>query len=312
MLALVAAAAGVGLAVAVGSAGAAPSTTTTTLGSTTGTPSMNICAAGLNCTYVPFSSAGNPGLQVSLNGTVTSFSVNSGSATGAVELRVLRPAGNGQYTGAGTSPPQNLTGGPQTFTVSLPVKAGDVLALDNSTSALLFENAAATPALTAYFQPPPGLPDGTTGTPNNNRLLRLLLSATVVGTAPNNTTTSDGTTITTTRSGGTVTVVKTIRPKPVIGNPTQSSSAWTRSRGTTFAFGLGGPARVTLTFRPRLGRHIAVGRITFNAHAGTVRRTFKGRLGARTLKPGRYTVTITATNSSGTSKPVSLRFTVTG
>jgi hypothetical protein len=306
-----AAGAGVGLAVAVGSAGAAPSTTTTTLGSTTGTPSMNICVAGLNCTYATFNGPASPALEVPFDGTVTSFSVNSGSATGAVEVRVLRPAGNGRFTGAGTSPAETLAGGPQTFNVSLPVKAGDVLGLNNSTSALLFDSTSTTP-ITAYYQPPPGLPDGTTGFPNNYKVgQRLLLSATVAGTTPNATTTN-GTTITTTRSGGTVTVTKTIQPKPVIGNPTQSSSAWKRSKGTTFAFGLGTAAKVTMTFRPRVGRHIAVGKVTFNARAGTVRRTFKGRLGGRLLKPARYTVTITAANGAGVSKPVTLRFQITG
>ncbi|HUE26204.1 MAG TPA: hypothetical protein VMP89_05475 [Solirubrobacteraceae bacterium] len=132
LLSVVAASAGVALAVAVGSAGAdTRASTSTTLGSTTGTPSQNICVASINCTYVPFSSAADPELDVPFDGTVTSFSVNSGSATGAVELRVLRPAANGRFTGAGTSPAESLAGGAQTFTVSLPVKAGDVLALDN-------------------------------------------------------------------------------------------------------------------------------------------------------------------------------------
>src|SRR5437660_10980639 len=140
LVALVAAAAGGGLAIGVGSAGAnGAAPTTTTLGSTTGTPNQNICSAGFDCTYVPFASAANPGLEVPLNGSVTSFSVNSGSGgpPATVELRVLRPAGNGKFTGAGTSPMEPLSTGGNTYSVSLPVQAGDVLALDNSTSALL-------------------------------------------------------------------------------------------------------------------------------------------------------------------------------
>jgi hypothetical protein len=44
------------------------------------------------------------------------------------------------------------------------------------------------------------------------------------------------------------------------------------------------------------------------------RRTIRGagRLGGNRLKKGRYTLTITATNRAGTSKPVSLGFTITG
>jgi hypothetical protein len=315
LIALLATGAGVGLAVGVGSAGAdnaAP--TTTRLGSATGTPNMNKCAASINCTYVPFSSAANPTLAVPLDGSVTSFSVNSGSATGSVELRVLRPAGNGQYTGAGTSPAETLAGGPQTFTVSLPVQAGDVLALDNSTSALLFENVGSGPVFSAYYQPPPGLPDGTTGAPNNNALLHLLLSAVVTGTTP---TTS---TATTTGTNGTVTVTKTVTstktvtttPPPVIGNPTQAHTRWRLSQGTTFAFGLGAAAKVTFTFRQRVGRHtVQRGKLSMSGHPGTNRKRFSGRLGGRKLAKGRYTVTIAATNQAGT-RSVSLSFTITG
>jgi hypothetical protein len=315
--------------VIVGSAGADPRAgTTTTLGSTTGTPSQNICSAGVDCTYVPFSSAASPGLQVPFAGTVTSFAVNSGSATGTVQLRVLRPAGNGQFTGAGTSPAESLAGGPQTFTVSLPVNAGDVLALENSTSALVFDTSSAGPVFTAYYQPPPGLPDGTTGAPNNNRAgYRLLLSASV--TSSGSTTTTTGTT--TTGTSGTVTVTTTVTrtvtttapAPPVIGNLTQSRTAWrvggkpaSSSRagrppvGTTFAFGLSTTAQVTFAFRPRVGRSSL---LTFAGHPGTDRLMFQGRLpGGKTLKKGRYTVTATAANRAGSSKPATLSFAITG
>ena len=211
LLALAASAAGVALAVAVGSAGASSTAVvSTTLGSATGTPSQNVCSAGINCTYVPFSWAASPTLQVPVDGKVTSFAVNSGSATGSVQLRVLRPAANGQFTGAGTSPAESLAGGPQTFTVSLPVHAGDVLALDNSTSALLFDTSSANPVFSAYYELP-SLADGSTAAPNNNKPgYRLLLSAVVTGTTPTPTTTG-GTTVTTVVTGGTTTAS---RPSP--------------------------------------------------------------------------------------------------
>lgn len=307
LLAVVAAAAGTGLAVAVGSAGAdTKAGTTTTLGSTTGTPNQNICVAGITCTYIPFNGVANPGLQVPFDGTVTSFSVNSGSATGAVELRVLRPAGNGQFTGAGTSPAQTLAAGPNTFTASLPVKAGDVLALDNSTSALMFDDSSASP-ITAYYQP--GLADGSTAAPNNNKTgFRLLLSATVVSSG---TTTSGATT--TTGANGTVTVTTTAPARPVIGNPTQAHKTWRRSGGTTFAFGLSTTAKVLFVFRRHVGRRkLTRGTVAMNGHPGTDRLRFKGRVaGGKRLKPGNYTVTITATNKTGISKPVSLSFKIT-
>jgi hypothetical protein len=143
---------------------------------------------------------------------------------------------------------------------------------------------------------------------------RLLLSATVTGTSPNTTTTTNGTTVTTTRSGGTVTVTKTIRPKPVIGNPTQSSAAWNRSRGTTFAFGLSSSAKCQFVFRQRTGRRGVVrGRVSLSGHPGTDRLRFNGRMaGGKKLGPGRYTVTITATNNAGSSRSVTMSFQITG
>ena len=79
-----------------------------------------------------------------LDGTVTSFAVNSGSAGNMVELRVLQPAGGGQFTAIASGPTETLAGGPQSFSVSLPVKAGEVLALDNGDSALLFDTTTST------------------------------------------------------------------------------------------------------------------------------------------------------------------------
>ena len=312
LVAVAACVAGLTLAVVVGSAGAdSAAPVTTTLGSTTGTPSQNICVAGFDCTYVPFSSAANPTLEVPVDGSVTSFSVTSGSATGTVQLRVLRPAANGQFTGAGTSPAESLAGGPQTFSVSLPVQAGDVLALDNATSALLFDTSSANPVFTAYYQPassgPPGLPDGGTAAPNNNKMgYRLLLSAVVTGTTP--TTSTPTVTVTTT-----TTTTRTVLPPPIIGNPTQSRRRWSLRQGTTFAFGLGAPARVTFVFKQRVGRrNIQRGALSINGRAGTNRLRFNGRLNGKPLTRGRYTVTITASNQAGVSPPASLSFTITG
>jgi hypothetical protein len=147
-----------------------------TLGSTTGMPNANICVAGIRCTYLPIS---NPKLRVPFSGTVTSFRIRAGSSEGTVRLRVLRPAGGGKFTGAGTSGPKKLTGGVDSFKVSLKVKAGDLIGLDNKTSALVFDSSSATP-VTDYYELP-SLADGQTAAPNRNQAgIRLLLSATVV------------------------------------------------------------------------------------------------------------------------------------
>jgi hypothetical protein len=289
---LATAVAGVAAAVALGSAGGPASTAgaattaqTVTLGSTTGDPTANICFAMINCTYAPFSGVNAPALQVPFDGTVTSFSINSGSAGNTVELRVLRPVGGGRFTGAGTSRPQMLPGGPATFTVSLPVKAGDILGIDNSDSAIMFDTT--TPnAITAYYQP--ALADGATAAPNQTASGdRLLLSAVVVQT--------------TTTSGTTTTNPGTPTPIPATLRVTQTSAV----SGSVASFGL--------TCDGSAGQSCA------GTVVGTVRETKKGgtvvAVTARTTAangqkhkttPKRVTVTVArasyslATGSTGT------------
>lgn len=147
-----------------------------TLGSTAGTPSTNICVAGFRCTYLPIA---QPKLRVPFTGTVTRFRVKAGSSSGTVWLRVLRPASHGKFTGVATSHPKKLKLGVNTFQVSLRVKAGDLIGLDNGSSALMFDTSNAA-AVTDYFELP-RLRDGHTAAPNHAQAgARLLLSATVV------------------------------------------------------------------------------------------------------------------------------------
>jgi PASTA domain len=156
---------------------------TVTLGSTAGNPTVNICAPGIECTYLPFNNVYAPGLVVPYDGTITSFAVNSGSAAGSVRLRVLRPAEGGRFTGVGTSAPVTLTGGVQSATTSLPARSGDLIGIENDSSALLFDAGSAT-TFTAYYQLP-ALGDGASAAPNNIRYpSRLLLSAVLTYTPP--------------------------------------------------------------------------------------------------------------------------------
>jgi PASTA domain len=157
---------------------------TVTLGSTVASGSLtNLCSGGIECTYLPFNNVYSPGLVVPFDGTITSFSVNSGSATGAVKLRVIRPASGGRFTGAGTSAAAPLSTGVQTYTTSLPVRTGDLLGIDNDSSALIFDAGTLT-TFTAYYQLP-ALGDGASAAPNNNsKNHRLLLSAVLTYTPP--------------------------------------------------------------------------------------------------------------------------------
>src|SRR5262249_44393806 len=111
------------------------------------------------------------------------FSVNSGSSGGRVTLRVLR-GDSGTLLGVRSSARFALHLGLNTFKVLVPVAKGDILALDNNSSALIFAHAVGDPLdVTAYFQP--ALANGRTDQPShvvNDQ--RLLLSATVESTPP--------------------------------------------------------------------------------------------------------------------------------
>jgi PKD domain len=140
----------------------------------------------------------------------------------------------------------------------------------------------------------------------------------------------------------------TIGPRfPSITHARESHRVWREGRrlasisrrrrppvGTVFSFALNETAQVTLNFGQRLGgrrvkrrcvaptrgnrhgkrctRTLQRGMIAFHAHAGANRVSFDGRLSrAKRLKPGRYAVSISATDVAGRhSHPVTLRFKV--
>jgi hypothetical protein len=104
--------------------------------------------------------------------------------------------------------------------------------------------------------------------------------------------------------------------------------------GTTFSFALNELATVTLRFtqqtlgrtvhgecvapstknprKPRCARKIVAGTLTFTGRLGANKVRFAGRISESSkLKPGRYTLQITATNTQGKrSAPRSLTFTI--
>jgi hypothetical protein len=338
--------AGLVAAIGMGSAGAAIQTVT--LGSTTGTPSANTsCPSGTDCTYVPFSSVTTPETQVPFDGTVTTFSVNSGSAGGTVWLRVLRPAAGGRFTGAGTSQPEVLNTGANTFTTSLAVKAGDLLALDNDSSALIFDTSNPA-AITSYYMP--ALIDGQSLAPNENQSgIQLLFSATVQS-APSPTTTGPGTTAPGTTKLGTTgpgTGTGHPTPAPALSRVGESHRVWSEQTGaggsshpqaapvgTTFSFNLNERALLRFSFEQQLTGRQLKGRcvpqtplnrtrractraarprsLSLSGHAGRNRVPFRGHLSATSKLPaGRYKLSITAVNSAGQhSRSSRLAFTI--
>lgn len=111
---------------------------------------------------------------------------------------------------------------------------------------------------------------------------------------------------------------------PTLAHVSQSHKTWRESKklpkhatkkekktpvGTTFSFTLSENAKVTLTFTPKHKK--ASGTLTYNDKAGKRKLSFDGKLSNSTkLKPGSYTVTITATASGLASKPAKLSFTI--
>jgi hypothetical protein len=133
---------------------------------------------------------------------------------------------------------------------------------------------------------------------------------------------------------------------PTVQNVRQSATRWREGNrlprisraktptGTTFSFSLGEQATVTFSFaqsvsgrkvggkcvaqtdknrrKPACRRTATAGTLTFMGHSGTNKVAFQGRISpAKKLKPGSYTLVITATSPAGVrSAPKSLSFTI--
>jgi hypothetical protein len=138
------------------------------------------------------------------------------------------------------------------------------------------------------------------------------------------------------------TVVAPGHTSPVVRGVSQSHRIWReRGRGkhgppvdTTFSFILSAPARVRFVFTQRVAgrevhgtcvaqthrdrrgrpcrRTVTEGTLPLTAHSGENRLVFDGTVsGDKKLRPGRYTLMITATNSAGQhSVPMSVSFTI--
>jgi hypothetical protein len=65
-----------------------------------------------------------------------------------------------------------------------------------------------------------------------------------------------------------------------------------------------------LRHRPRCTRYAPVATLTREGHAGTNKIPFTGRIGAKTLRPGRYRAVFTATDAAGASAPRTITFTL--
>jgi hypothetical protein len=244
-----------------------------------------------------------------------------------VKLRVLRRAGSG-YTAVASSTTVTVTSDLNTFTTSVPVVAGDVVALDNASSGLYFTDSPAIALpLVQYFQP--AIADGTTAAPNNQRVnLELLMNADVTPSVPGapGTPPPAGTlpapalsklrlkprTFRAARSGATVAA----RKRPPIG----TRVGYRLSADATVAFRVerakkgrrrGGKCRTPA--RPPRGRrctrYVRVrGAFNVGGTAGSNSFKFTGRVGKRKLPRGSYRLVATPSNGTKAGKPKRARF----
>jgi hypothetical protein len=314
---------------------------TVVLGSVTGNPTATRCAATVRCTYIAFN-----GIQFMIapfSGTITSFSVNSGTAGGKVELRVLSSTSppeflNDEWTGAGTGPAETLKAGINTFPVNISVTQGDTIALDDDSGSAIFDNSSPAAQYASVAEYAPALPDGVTAYANRaQNALSLLMSATVVSGTPTSTSTTTTSTTTTT---------PTTPPPPVVSSAFESHPSWREALraaphggqhvGTTFGFTLAQAATVDVGLTRQLpGRRISgacvattkqtrraaictravhEGVLIWPGHAGANLVPFAGRIpNGRRLSSGSYVATIVARDAAGqASRPIGLAFSILG
>ncbi len=288
-----------------------------------GDATSNLCFG--SCTFIQ-TSGGTPVAASSVDGTVVRWRLKAGSTGGTVMLRVLRPAGT-SFTAVANSETQTVTSDMNTFVTSLPIKAGDVLALDNDSSGLYFTIAPSIALpLVKFFQPALGA--SATGAPNNQQTnLELLMNADVTpkvaGVPPGGTTPAPKPTP----------ALSNLRLKPSTFRAAKSGGTVARKRppiGTTVSYTLSTAATVAIkaqrkaTGRRRGGKckkagaHARGRRCTlyrtvpgsFNVGGIRGENSFKftGRLSGEKLGRGTYRLVATPSAASRVGAAVSAGF----
>ncbi len=133
---------------------------------------------------VALTGATDPGTltTVPADGTITGWRVMATFGAGAtVQLRIFRPAGAGQFKGAGTSSAATVFDGITENATSLPVKAGDLIGFNlNATGAAGIGVSQQTSGGTVSIWDSPGLADGATSIPTTSANVGLVaLNATL-------------------------------------------------------------------------------------------------------------------------------------
>jgi hypothetical protein len=151
---------------------------TVTVGSPLTSPFFSTLTCGApKCTWAN-TGLGEPGAHVTspISGTIVRWRI-AGNSTGAVTLRVLRPAGGGQFRGAGSTAPMSANGTTtRVFPADLPIQTGDLVGIDYEEGRHL---ATATATDSAYSEWVPALAEGAMAAPAIGNPLEILFNADV-------------------------------------------------------------------------------------------------------------------------------------
>jgi hypothetical protein len=292
-----------------------------------GDATSNICVA--SCTFIQ-TSGGTPVAVSPVDGIVVRWRLKAGSFGGTVTLRVLRPSGT-NFTAVASSVEQTVTADLNTFVTNLPIKAGDVVALDNASSGVYFTNAPSVSLpLVKYFQPALGV--SATGAPNGQMTDRELLMNADVTPKPAGGGGGGGTTPT--APVGPVPAVSNLELKPSKFRAASSGGTVARKRppvGTTVSYTLSTAATVKLDVERKKTGHRRGGKcrtggrakgkrctvykkVSGSFNVGGVRGTnsfkFTGRLAGRKLGRGSYNLIATPSNGTRSGTAVRAKFKV--
>jgi hypothetical protein len=238
---------------------------------------------------------------------------------------VLRPAGT-SFTAVGSSAVVTVTSDLNTFTTSVPIQAGDVVAMDNDSAGLYFtDSPAVTLPLVKYFQP--AIADGATGAPNNQRVnIELLMNAdvtpAVAGAPPPGATPAPTPAISklsvkprafrAAKSGSSVAA----RKRPPIGTTVSYTLSVDATVGIAVERARQGRRRGGKCRKPtggqrgrRCTRYVRVkGAFNVGGTAGANKFKFTGRIGDRRLAKGRYRLVTTPTTGTKAGTAARARF----
>jgi hypothetical protein len=263
---------------------------------------------GQGCTFIQWTANGADSSYASpVNGTIVAWRISSGSAGNPVKLRVLRPAGSGKYSSVGSSSTQTTSGStssPDQFTANIPIKAGDVIGLDNANSALIFKTGVLG-AFPEFWTPVladgggASAPSPPIGTTSNGYQLQIdaYVQPSQSTTSTTTSTTTPTTTITTTTTTATTPTTPTTNTSLAVGD-VHLSTVWKTSRllgKVRFSVTVRGASRLNAVLRAPSGGRVWAGRNYLTNKGGTFSELL--RLPPET-PPGSYDLRVVATTGA--------------